>query len=148
MLGVVAVLALPALAQSGPFGVGPKPPPAPADGVLGWIMSVQAEFYRSLTQALRAARTDHAAAGGLVSLSLAYGVFHAAGPGHGKAVISAYLLANEATWRRGMVLAFASAMVQAVVAVALVAITATLVRTTAAQMGATVRAIEIASYAG
>ena len=146
VLAAVALLAMPALAQGGPFGVGPKPPLP--DGVLGWILSVQAEFYRGLTQALRAARTDPAAAGGLVALSLAYGVFHAAGPGHGKAVISAYLLANEATWRRGTALAFAAAMVQALVAVALVGAAATVVRMTAVEMGATVRAIETTAYAG
>ncbi|KAA5602284.1 nickel/cobalt transporter [Blastochloris sulfoviridis] len=148
VLAAVALVSLPALAQSGPFGVGPKPPPPLPDGILGWILSVQAEFYRGLTQALRAARTDPTAAGGLVALSLAYGVFHAAGPGHGKAVISAYLLANEATWRRGAALAFAAAMVQALVAVALVGIAATMVRMTALEMGATVQVIETTAYAG
>ena len=53
-----------------------------------------------------------------MGLSFAYGIFHAAGPGHGKAVISSYLVANEETWKRGIVLSFASALVQALVAVA------------------------------
>ena len=35
-----------------------------------------------------------------------------AGPGHGKAVISSYLFANEETWRRGITLSFASAVMQ------------------------------------
>ena len=34
-------------------------------------------------------------------LSFLYGIFHAAGPGHGKVVISSYVLANEAQVRRG-----------------------------------------------
>ena len=46
------------------------------------------------------------------------------GPGHGKAVISSYMVANDETWRRGMVLSFASAMLQAVVAVVFVAVAA------------------------
>jgi nickel/cobalt exporter len=57
---------------------------------------------------------------GLVSTSFFYGVFHAAGPGHGKAVISAYMLASKAPLRRGISLAFLCAGVQAVMAVAVI----------------------------
>ncbi len=73
-------------------------------------------------------------------------IFHAAGPGHGKAVISSYLVANEETWRRGVVLSFASALLQAFVAIAIVGIAAALLNATAPAMGAAVRWIEIASY--
>jgi High-affinity nickel-transport protein len=59
-----------------------------------------------------------------MGISFVYGVFHAAGPGHGKAVICSYLLANEETWRRGVVLSFASALLQAATAVAIVAVAA------------------------
>jgi nickel/cobalt exporter len=83
----------------------------------------------------------------LFGLSFAYGIFHAAGPGHGKAVISSYMVANEETWRRGVVLSFASAMLQALVAVLIVGIAAALIGATARMMGETVRWIEIVSYA-
>jgi nickel/cobalt transporter (NicO) family protein len=53
-------------------------------------------------------------------LSFGYGVFHAAGPGHGKAVISAWLLATENELRRGIAIAFMSALVQALTAIAIV----------------------------
>ena len=66
---------------------------------------------------------------------------------HGKAVISSYLFANEETWRRGIVLSFASALLQAATAVAIVAIAAVLIGATAKMMGDTVRVIEIVSYA-
>ena len=132
------------LAQT-PFGVG-RPPAAAAPGLLDFVLTKQAEFYRSLAGAIRAAKTDGTALFGLMGLSLIYGVFHAAGPGHGKAVISAYLLANEETWRRGIALAFLSALLQAVVAVALVGLLAALIGATAKVMGDTVRVIEMVSY--
>ncbi len=82
-----------------------------------------------------------------MAISFAYGIFHAAGPGHGKAVISSYLVANEETARRGIVLSFASALLQALVAVAIVGVFAWLLNATAKTMCGAEKAIEIASYA-
>src|SRR4051794_14975632 len=139
-----------ALAQGNPFGA-PRPqtpaPPAPAySGIAGWLLAKQAEFYRGLSGAIRAAKADGSAVWGLFGLSFLYGIFHAAGPGHGKAVISSYLVANEETWRRGIVLSFASALLQAAVAVAIVGIAAVMLNATAKTMGEAVRWIEIVSY--
>jgi nickel/cobalt exporter len=133
-----------AFAQVGPFG-GLRP--APATGIVGWILAEQALFYRALSGLIRAAKTDGSAYWGLMGISFIYGIFHAAGPGHGKAVISSYLLANEETWRRGIALSFASALLQALTAIILVAIVAVLIGATAKMMGDTVRVIEIVSYA-
>ena len=136
-----------AFAQGSPFGVPRAQAPAiPIGGVLGWIFAKQAEFYRQFSGLIRAAKSDSTAAWSLFALSFFYGIFHAAGPGHGKAVISSYLVANEQTWRRGVVLSFASALVQALVAVVLVAIAAALLHATAATMGRAVNVIEIVSY--
>ena len=132
-----------AFAQVGPLG-GLRPPPA--DGVVGWILAKQALFYRALSGLIRAAKTDGSAYWGLMGISFVYGIFHAAGPGHGKAVISSYLVANEETWRRGIALSFASALLQALTAVMVVAIAAILVGATAKMMGDTVRVIELVSY--
>ena len=52
-------------------------------------------------------------------LSFGYGIFHAAGPGHGKTVISAWLLATENELKRGIVIAFLSSIIQALVAILL-----------------------------
>src|SRR5215472_3024538 len=130
----------------GPFGVGPAGAPHPPGGVAGWVLAKQAEYYRALGAMIRAAKADGSAAVGLLGLSFAYGMFHAAGPGHGKAVISSYLVANEETWRRGVVLSFAAALVQALVAVVLVGVAAVLIGATAKAMGDAVRVIEIVSY--
>jgi nickel/cobalt exporter len=137
-----------AMAQS-PFGVGrgPAAAPPPPEGIAGWLLAKQAEFYRALSGLVRAAKADGSAAWALLGMSFAYGVFHALGPGHGKAVISSYLVANDETWRRGVILSFASAMLQAAVAVTIVGVAAVLLGATARAMSETVRWIEIVSYA-
>ncbi len=135
-----------ALAQGSPFGAPRAPVTPPADGITGWLLGKQAEFYRLLSGTIRAAKTDGSAAWLLMGLSFAYGIFHAAGPGHGKAVISSYLVANEETWKRGVTLSFASALVQALVAVLVVGIAAALLNATAKTMNNAVWWIEIVSY--
>jgi nickel/cobalt transporter (NicO) family protein len=136
-----------AFAQAGPFGASRSPVPvAPLGGMLGWIFAKQAEFYRQFSGLIRASKADGSAAWSLFALSFLYGIFHAAGPGHGKAVISSYMVANEETWMRGVVLSFASALLQALVAVVLVGIAAVMLNATAATMNLAVNAIEIVSY--
>jgi nickel/cobalt exporter len=153
MTAVIAVLLFAAgvldgaLAQAAPFGAPRTPAPAaPVGGVLGWIFAKQAEFYRQFSGLIRAAKADGSAVWSLVGLSFLYGIFHAAGPGHGKAVISSYIVANDETWTRGVVLSFASALLQALVAVVVVGIAAALLSASAATMGRAVNAIEIVSY--
>ncbi len=85
------------IAQAQPFGVARPPAPADIGGITGWILQQQAAFYRMLSGAIRAAKADGSATWALLGISFAYGVFHAAGPGHGKAVISSYLVANDET---------------------------------------------------
>lgn len=130
-----------------PFG-GARPPAAAVEqgGIIGWLLAKQAEFYRQMSGAIRAAKTDGSAVTTLLGISFLYGIFHAAGPGHGKAVISSYLIANEETARRGVVLSFVSAMLQAVVAVAIVGVAAWLLNATSQAMCSTERIVEIASY--
>jgi nickel/cobalt transporter (NicO) family protein len=136
-----------ALLAQNPFG-GPRPAAEPqAGGIIGWILARQSEFYREMSGTIRAAKSDGSAVWTLLGISFAYGIFHAAGPGHGKAVISSYLVANEETARRGIVLSFASALLQALVAVAIVAVFAWLLSSTAKTMCSAEKAIEIASYA-
>src|SRR5674476_799547 len=141
LLGAVDI----ALAQ--PFGMTRTQAPPEIGGLTGWILSKQAEFYRMMSGTIRAAKADGRAAWTLMGISFAYGIFHAAGPGHGKAVISSYLVANDETWRRGVVLSFASAILQAFTAIAIVGVAAVLLGATAKVMGDTVRVIEIVSYA-
>lgn len=83
------------------------------------IQAWQGELYRNLAGGLRAIREEGsvAALSALLSTSFLYGVLHAAGPGHGKVVLSAYLAAGPRRMGEGLVLAFLSATAQAVTAI-------------------------------
>ena len=141
VVAIVVASASSASAQTMPFGAARD-----VSGFAGWVLSKQAIFYRALSGTILAAKNDGSALWTLMGISFIYGVFHAAGPGHGKAVISSYLLANDETWRRGVTLSFASALVQSVTAVSIVGVAAVLLGGTAKMMGQAVRVIEITSY--
>ena len=135
------------LAQN-PFGA-PRPAQAAepeASGIVGWLLAKQSEFYRQMSATIRAAKTDGSAVWTLLFISFTYGIFHAAGPGHGKAAIASYLVANRETARRGIALSFASALMQSLVAILIVGISAWVLNATAKTMCKAEGAIEIASY--
>ncbi|WP_445465148.1 nickel/cobalt transporter [Faunimonas sp. B44] len=141
---LVLLLALPAMAQTSPFGVGL--PDQSGGGWLPWIADLQRQFYRDLTGALKALREDGNAFWWLAGLSFSYGVVHAAGPGHGKVVISSYLVATKQSARRGVLIAFLAAMAQAVVAILIVSIMAAALRMTSFAITDTARVLEVGSY--
>ncbi len=145
----VADAALHDLVAQNPFGA-PRPAQAAepeAGGLIGWLLAKQSEFYRQMSATIRAAKTDGSAVWTLLFISFAYGIFHAAGPGHGKAVIASYLVANRETARRGIALSFASALMQSLVAILIVGISAWVLNATAKTMCKAEGVIEIASYA-
>ncbi|WP_417559618.1 nickel/cobalt transporter [Marinomonas sp.] len=113
-----------------------------------WIISQQAIFHRELVSLVRSISKGGSPVllWGLISTSFFYGVFHAAGPGHGKAVISAYMLASKAPLRRGISLAFLCAGVQAVMAV-LVIVVLSQVFSLAGKAMQISRFFEVASFA-
>lgn len=122
---ILAMVAVPALAN--PFGPVVPSEPVPGfgfDQLIAWTAQAQGAFYDGLTNALREVSTSSAALWTLLGLSFAYGVAHAAGPGHGKVVISSYMLASGDTARRGAMLAIGAALVQATMAVLLVGVLA------------------------
>ncbi len=122
-------------------------PGGPFASLFHWINTQQREFYRAMTGTLKSMREDGSQAWVLVALSFAYGIFHAAGPGHGKAVISSYMLANEVALRRGILLSFLSSFLQALVAILVVGITFLLLRGTRISMDDATWFMEVASFA-
>jgi nickel/cobalt exporter len=81
-------------------------------GAYGFLFRIMAPIQKTLndslaemTRALEGSRS----AGGLLlvaAIALAYGIFHAAGPGHGKTIVSSFLLANEGKIRQGFVIGY------------------------------------------
>ncbi|CAM0553239.1 hypothetical protein EHLJMEHL_03332 [Vreelandella titanicae] len=88
--------------------------------LLGW----QRDLHRSLTLAItELSRTPTMATWvSLLGISFAYGVFHAAGPGHGKAVLATYLASHGGAVKRALGLSFAASLLQGVTAIALVVV--------------------------
>ncbi len=149
MRGAVPLLALlvlalfaaaePALAQSsgGMFG-----------GVWQWVLEGQRELTNGMTTAVRQIKDGNLASSAavLALISFLYGVLHAVGPGHGKFVISSYALANEKTVRRGILLSFMAAFVQAISAIVIVGVLAIALKATSLQVRATEGWLETASW--
>lgn len=150
LLGLLAAGALePALAQAkNPFSVGISEGGGSATGWTGWILAQQGWFEHRLSISVRAAKADGTALWSLCGLSLAYGVFHAAGPGHGKAVLASYMVANERALRRGILLSLCAALLQGLVAIALVGVLALLLHATAQRMKDAASLVETLSFAG
>lgn len=89
---------------------------------VSWVMAQQRAFHEELVTALKAltAGGGTTAAWSLILGSFLYGIFHAAGPGHGKAVLTTYLLTHPHRIGRGVSIAAASAFCQGLVAIILV----------------------------
>src|SRR5262245_35651449 len=137
-LAIMIILGGHALAQTSSLGIGSNEvtmqPTGPFAELILWINVQQRNFYLAMTHALKAMREDPWQTSILVGLSFLYGILHAVGPGHGKAVISSYMLANETTLRRGIFLSFASSMLQAVTAILVIGLTFLVLRGTTVSM--------------
>jgi len=124
-------------------------PPGVLAKVANWVLMQQQRLNRELAAAVRELK----AAGSLTAafvlgvIGFSYGVLHAAGPGHGKAIISSYVLANEETVRRGIMLSFLSSFIQALSAIVLVGILAVALNATSLEMRAAEGWIETVSWA-
>lgn len=145
--------------QKSPFGV-PLAPVQSASApqkaersffgdVWSYVLMQQQRINRELAGAVRQLKTGNVLDATLLLafLSFTYGVLHAAGPGHGKAVISSYVLANEKTVKRGIMLSFLSAFFQALSAIAIVGVLAIVLKATSLEISATEKWIETVSWA-
>jgi nickel/cobalt transporter (NicO) family protein len=127
--------------------------PFQATGPLGrlfaWVLEKQQGLQRMLATSVKGLKTDNPMAGAvtLVGLSFLYGILHAVGPGHGKTIISSYVVANEETVRRGVIISFIAAGLQALTAVALVGLLLFGFNASGLQVNAWSNQLESVSYA-
>ena len=142
------------VAQAPPSAFGPRADaPVQALGPLGrlsaWVFAQQQKLQRALAASVKRLKTDDPMAGALTLavLSLLYGILHAVGPGHGKAIISSYVVANEETVRRGVLISFIAAALQALTAIALVGVLLIGLNATGLQVNAWSNTLESVSYA-
>ena len=152
-----------ALAQAAPtkspFGVPLAPgqsvaaPPQKAERSLvgdawSWLLMQQQRLNRGMATAVREMKSGSLLQATLILafLGFTYGVLHAAGPGHGKAVISSYVLANDETVKRGIMLSFLAAFFQALSAIAIVGVLAILLNATSLEITTAEAWIETVSW--
>lgn len=116
--------------------------------LMGWIVATQRELHQMLATAMRAVQEEGTPAGpALVWLGFLYGVFHAAGPGHGKVVITTYLATQKESLGRGIGLASTASLLQGLTAIVVVFATVTLLEQTARQSQLLAGRIETLSFA-
>ena len=122
--------------------------PGPFGRVFAWVFDKQQSLQRTLAMSVKSLKTDPL--GGALTLALlsfVYGVLHAVGPGHGKTIISSYVVANEETVRRGVIISFIAAGLQALSAVLLVGVLLIALGATGLQVNAWSNQLESISYA-
>ena len=144
---ILASGVVPKPAPRNPFGLTLREVAPSTTGIGGLIFAIQAQFYAALTMAVQAMKSENAAITSLATVGFLYGIFHAAGPGHGKGVITAYIVAGKRSLGRGLSLSAAAALLQAFVAVAIIGVMAAILNATAASINATAHAIELTSFA-
>jgi ABC-type nickel/cobalt efflux system permease component RcnA len=120
--------AIPDAAAQNPFTGGASP--GESGGALlprtlfTWVARQQAGLNDSISREIRSIADggSWSALATVLGLSFLFGVLHAVGPGHGKFVISSYLVSRRATIARGIVMGGLISLVQGIVAILLVAL--------------------------
>jgi nickel/cobalt exporter len=149
LMGAPALFLSSPAALANPFGVAPPREPQLISSQSGWLQTLaewQSHFYGLLTQTVQAIQTEPLALASLLGFSFVYGLLHAAGPGHGKVIVSSYALAENYRIRRAIGLSFFSALLQAVTAITLVGLLAGVFNATSQTMTALAHYMELAGF--
>lgn len=115
-----------------------------------WARQMQISLQQALVGGVRAVRDDGSVAAlwGLGVTCFLYGVFHAVGPGHGKAVLSAYAATADVKISRVVLLSGVAAFMQATMAIILVSVALWVIGVSARWASTQAeRVLEPASYA-
>jgi nickel/cobalt transporter (NicO) family protein len=112
------------------------------------FVRVQRDVNRALSDGVVALKDGQTSSAVLVAMMIAfaYGVLHAIGPGHGKAVILGYFLARDGSIRRGVRMGAQIALLHVISAVVIVVILRWLLGITFAQPVDQLQALKLFSY--
>jgi len=133
-------------AGSGPSGL-LNSLPAPLSASVQQINTWQVDLSRRLNGELAdMANSGSSAFFWLCMIGFVYGALHAAGPGHGKAVVASFLLARRLSVRKAVSASFIMALAQGVTAIVLVGILAVLLGMAGPALTAQVDWLELGSY--
>ena len=107
----------------------------------------QKNLHQQMTQLLQQVAAQPGQAGfSLMLFSLIYGVLHALGPGHGKVVITTFLATHPARLKTSLKLTLLAALLQGVVAIALVTLMLVILQTSSRQLHLSSFWLEKGSY--
>ncbi|WP_239954187.1 nickel/cobalt transporter [Pantoea sp. Z09] len=107
----------------------------------------QKGLHQQMTQLLQQVKTDPRQAGAMLMLfSLAYGVLHALGPGHGKVVITTFLATHPARLTTTLRLTLLASLLQGAVAIGLVTLMLVILQTSSRQLHLSSYWLEKGSY--
>ncbi len=122
--------------------------PAPSPSLLGQFTRVQRRLTDTLSRALRSVqRGETEALVTVLLVSLAYGVLHAVGPGHGKAVVASLFLGRDAHVTRGIGIGFLISFLQVLTSIVAVVVLALLLRHSSLAVATEAVWVEVVSYA-
>jgi ABC-type nickel/cobalt efflux system permease component RcnA len=126
----VAQAADPFTGRGAPSETGASAGPAFAGGLMLRLANAQRELNDAISAAFREVRDRNSATAILLILGLAflYGVLHALGPGHGKAVVASYFVANRARWSQGIAMGSLISLIQGAAAIVMVGLLAVLLQ--------------------
>jgi ABC-type nickel/cobalt efflux system permease component RcnA len=112
-----------------------------------FIAKSQLQFHKLLNeQVILISRQPDVFGFGLIGISFMYGVFHALGPGHGKAIIVSYLASNPLSKRKSCLLAITAAIFQALTAILLVSILSLILKYKFIEVEANANQITLVGY--
>jgi nickel/cobalt exporter len=147
-----------------PIGQPDAPPPAAApapahgdvalpgtglfNGALQRLAHQQMLLNERISHQFKAVRNTGSGAAFFTILALAflYGVLHAAGPGHGKSIVAAYFVANEARWTSGVVMGGVISLLQGLTAVVVVFLLSLVLKTSQMAVENNGAMVEFISY--
>lgn len=94
------------------------------DGLISWILTTQQQLHVMLRTHVSAVSQQPWQHGWLlIAAAFGYGVFHAIGPGHGKALVASYLGTQTSEgFKQGIMLSFLGSILQSLMAIGVVSV--------------------------